>query len=110
MELITINVSINRKRDSDEEEITLVFDESVKLPDIILSKESINDLKYFFDKVFEYIVRHKKMIEFNLVDKEADLFREVAEDILAQMNAEIKQSESDFEEFLSLVDTYEGGE
>lgn len=101
MELTKIMVSINRKTESDPKEVSLSFDGV--LPEIILSDEATNDLKFFFNTIFDCIIAKQKIIEFELQDSKQDLFQEIAEDIIDQLNSEIKQSEDNFEEFLALM-------
>ena len=104
MESIKIKVSLNRELDSDPKKVSLLFDSSSLLPEIILSDDTTNDLKNFFNSRFNYIINNKKIIEFQLDDGGTDIFKEVADDIITQLNAEIKLSENNFIEFLELID------
>ncbi|EHM3039068.1 MULTISPECIES: hypothetical protein [Enterococcus] len=104
MESIKIKVSLNRELDSDPKKVSLLFDSSSLLPEIILSDDTTNDLKNFFNSIFNYIINNKKIIEFQLDDGGTDIFKEVADDIITQLNAEIKLSENNFIEFLELID------
>lgn len=52
--------------------------------------------------IFDYIIEYEKMIEFKLIDATNDMFKEVAEDIITQLNSELKQSEENFKEFVKL--------
>lgn len=104
MESIKIKVSLNRELDSDPKKVSLHFDSSSLLPEIILSDDTTNDLKNFFNSIFNYIINNKKIIEFQLDDGGTDIFKEVADDIITQLNAEIKLSENNFIEFLELID------
>ncbi|KXT79969.1 hypothetical protein [Streptococcus oralis] len=69
---------------------------------INLESEDITDLKDFFDKIFDYVIRTGKLIEFQL-DNYTDktLFQVVAEDLVKQVNAEIKDSAKNFEEIIA---------
>ncbi|PHL20596.1 hypothetical protein [Enterococcus faecium] len=104
MESIKIKVSLNRELDSDPKKVSLLFDSSSLLPEIILSDDTTNDLKNFFNSIFNYIINNKKIIEFQLDDGGTDIFKEVADDIITQLNAEMKLSENNFIEFLELID------
>ncbi len=104
MESVKIQVSLNRQLDSDPKKVSLLFDSSSSLPEIILSDDTTNDLKDFFNSIFNYIINNKKIIEFQLDDNGTDIFKEVADDIITQLNAEIKLSENNFTEFLELID------
>lgn len=64
---------------------------------INLENSNSLDLKDFFDKIFEYVVRNEKILEFeleSLTDK--TLFYNVANDLIKQVNSEIKDSEQNF--------------
>lgn len=100
MELLTLEVTIERKFDT--EEIFLHFDNDANFPKIVLSEQTTNDLRVFFNMIFDYIIEYEKMIEFKLIDATNDMFKEVAEDIITQLNSELKQSEENFKEFVKL--------
>ncbi|EIE5835689.1 hypothetical protein LDQ30_002962 [Listeria monocytogenes] len=102
MELLVIEVSIDRNFGTEPKEVALSFDESLQFPRIILSEQATNDLKDFFNTIFDCIIENEKMIEFKLCDEKSDMFKEVAEDIVTQLNSELKQSEENFEEFIEL--------
>ncbi len=69
---------------------------------INLESEEITDLKDFFDKIFDYIIETKKLIEFQLEDHtDKALFQVVAEDLIKQVNDEIKDSATNFEEIIA---------
>ena len=92
LEEIQIDVSIVREKDDVKVELILEeIDSKVEL-----TNTSTEDIKSLFDSVYEYIVSNKKMIQFFLNDSSQDLFYEVANDIIVQLNSEIKQSENDF--------------
>ena len=92
LEEIQIDVSIVREKDDVKVELILEeIDSKVEL-----TNSSTEDIKPLFDSVYEYIVSNKKMIQFFLNDSSQDLFYEVANDIIVQLNSEIKQSENDF--------------
>ncbi|WP_188002292.1 hypothetical protein [Listeria monocytogenes] len=46
---------------------------------------------------------NEEMIEFQLHDNGTDMFKEVADDIINQLNSEIRLSEENFNEFLELM-------
>lgn len=69
---------------------------------INLESEEITDLKEFFDKIFDYIVENERLIEFKLENRtDKQLFQSVAEDLIKQINAEIKDSAKNFEEIIA---------
>lgn len=92
LEEVQVDVSIVRENDDSKVELFLKeIDSKVEL-----TNSSTEDIKSLFDSIYEYIVNNKKMIQFNLNDSSQDLFYEVANDIIVQLNSEIKQSENDF--------------
>lgn len=97
MEFSNSKITILRKDD----EVALVFNDLGNLS-VNLSDNEVEDVKELFNKVFEYIVSNEQLIKFVLQDGEEDLFHEVAEDIVLQLNAEIKQSEDNFEKIVEL--------
>lgn len=102
MELLTIKTTINRNISAEPQEISLSFEQDFKLPKIILSETETTDLQAFFNAIFDYILMYEKLLQFELSDTTKDLFNEVAEDIIMQLNSEISQSEQNFEEFIQL--------
>ncbi|TNU82528.1 hypothetical protein [Lactococcus cremoris] len=92
LEEVQVDVSIVREKDDAKVELFLrEIDSKVEL-----TNSSTEDIKSLFDSIYEYIVNNKKMLQFNLNDSSQDLFYEVANDIIVQLNSEIKQSENDF--------------
>jgi hypothetical protein len=89
-------------RDDDNNTAELVITE-LEDASIKLANESVDDIKILFEKIFVYIVKEKKLINFQLEDQHSkDLFQEVADDIVSQLNSEINQSETDFIKILNL--------
>ncbi|MBC1910664.1 hypothetical protein HCA53_12940 [Listeria innocua] len=103
MESVKVSVSLNRELGSEPPKVSLIFEDSYSFPEIILSDEATNDLKNFFDAIFNYIINNEEMIEFQLNDNGTDMFKEVADDIINQLNSEIRLSEENFNEFLELM-------
>ena len=69
---------------------------------INLENEDITDLKDFFDKIFDYIVENERLVDFKLENHtDKQLFQSVAEDLIKQINAEIKDSAKNFEEIIA---------
>lgn len=99
-----LKVSIKRgDADAGDESVIMQFPD-LKI-DVALSDSSVEDIKSLFDEVFEYVVGKKSIIEFELEDRENDLFNHVSQDIIDQVNAEIKDSESDFIKIWELVES-----
>ena len=78
----------------EEEQVSLIFNELRELK-INLSDSSVEDIKNLFNSIFDTIVDEKELISLELKDEKNDLFHEVAEDIIDQLNSEIEQSKSD---------------
>lgn len=83
--------------------------ETVKflIPDLENSSVSITDsntqdIENLFNLIFQEVIKRKKLIEFELDDSNNDLFNEVANDIVLQINSEIKNAESDFKKIIEL--------
>ena len=95
MEFNNLKITISRSDDK----VELVFNELDNLS-VNLSDSGVEDVKQLFDKVFDYIIADEKLIQFTLEDNDEDLFHEVSKDIIVQLNAEIKQSEENFEKIL----------
>ncbi len=110
---ITINkikVQINRgDPDTGDDSVLLIFPGLDNL-EVALSDSTVEDIKSLFDSVFEYISTHKALIEFELDDEENDLFNHVSQDVIDQLNAEIKESEEDFVRIWELTSSDEAQE
>lgn len=85
----------------EEEKVSLVFKELQTL-EINLSDSSVEDIKNLFNSIFDNIVEKKELIILELIDEKKDLFHEVAEDILNQLNSEIQQSKLDLIKIIDL--------
>lgn len=97
MEFENIKLKIHRK-----DELVQLIDETGKFQ-IDLSGEDTSDLKNFFDNLFNEIIRSRKLICFELEDKkDGDLIDNVSNDLIEQLNAEIRESEKNFEEIIKL--------
>ena len=97
MEFSNSKITILRNNDK----VELVFNDLGDLS-VNLSNSEVEDVKQLFDKVFDYIVLNEKLIQFTLVDEQEVLFHEVAKDVIDQLNAEIKQSEENFDKIIVL--------
>ncbi|WIK67064.1 hypothetical protein [Globicatella sanguinis] len=90
-EILTIN-----------EEVFLKSDEKL-LFSVNLSSSDTNDIKQFFDNIFDYVVSNEKLIEFNLINmRETDLYTNVAQSLINQINSEIKISARNFEALIRI--------
>ena len=85
----------------EEEQVSLIFNELRELK-INLSDTSVEDIKNLFNSIFDTIVDEKELISLELKDEKNDLFHEVAEDIIDQLNSEIEQSKSDLIKIIDL--------
>ena len=55
--------------------------------------------------IFEYIVENGKLIKFTLEPSEEELFQNVSRDLIEQVNAEIRDSEDNFNQILELKES-----
>ena len=85
----------------EEEQVSLIFNELRELK-INLSDSSVEDIKNLFNSIFDTIVDEKELISLELKNEKNDLFHEVAEDIIDQLNSEIEQSKSDLIKIIDL--------
>lgn len=85
----------------EEEQVSLIFNELRELK-INLSDSSVEDIKNLFNSIFDTIVDEKELISLELKDEKNDLFHEVAEDIIDQLNSEIEQSKPDLIKIIDL--------
>lgn len=103
MEYKEIITTITREeKDSGTEEIKIIFNDLEKF-EINLSENNVEDLKKFFDIIFDYIVEEKKLIKFTLEDEKQDLYNEIVLDVLEQINNEISASKENFEKIFDLL-------
>lgn len=93
-----VKVEIFREKDK---KASLIFKELENL-EINLSDSSVDDIKNLFNSIFDNIVEEEELIVLELIDEESDLFHEVAEDIINQLNSEIQQSKSDLIKIIDL--------
>lgn len=99
METIVMKFKVDRNENN----------ETVKflIPDLENSSVNITDsntqdIENLFNLIFQEVIKSKKLIEFELDDSNNDLFNEVANDIVIQINSEIKNAESDFTKIIEL--------
>lgn len=85
----------------EEQKVRLVF-KDLQNVEVNLSDSSVEDIKNLFNSIFDIIVEGEELITLELVDEKSDLFHEVAEDILNQLNSEIQQSKSDLAKIIDL--------
>lgn len=84
---------------SEEGKLTLKSDDLICI--INLEEYQADDLKVFFDKIFEYIVSNEILIKFELEpSEEKELFINVSKDLVEQINAEIRDSEDNFNKII----------
>lgn len=67
-----------------------------------ITDSNTQDIENLFNLIFQEVIKSKKLIEFELDDSNNDLFNEVANDIVIQINSEIKNAESDFKKIIEL--------
>lgn len=103
--VITMNVNIEENKEGESKTVYFVVEELDSLK-INLSDSNVEDIKDFFDRVFEYILLNKNLIEFKLEYERSNLFIEVANDIVEYLNEEIIQSKNNFIKIIELENQY----
>ena len=70
-----------------------------------LTDSKVEDIKTLFDNIFDTIIQDKKYLIFKLDDDEkTDLYHDVAEQIIDQINSEIDQSKNNINRIWRLTD------
>ncbi|ALX47777.1 hypothetical protein [Lentibacillus amyloliquefaciens] len=103
LETVTMVVNIEEVEDQGNEVVNFFIVEDLDGIKINLSDSDVNDIKSFYDEVFEYIISEQKLVEFQLVYEKNNLFFEVASDIIEHLNDEIKQSKDNFKKIIRLT-------
>ena len=98
METVIMELKINRN----DEIVTFSIPELNNI-EIVITDNNTSDIENLFNCILEKIIETNNIIEFKLVDEIGDLFKEVAEDIVSQLNSEIKNSENDFKKIIELA-------
>lgn len=98
MEYRDIKVEIERG----DEQVAIVIQEWGQLK-IILTNDSVDDIEIWFNTIFDKIVEERESVKFVLKDNNNDLYHEVVDDIISQINSEIKQSENDFDKIIEIT-------
>lgn len=99
-----LNVKIMGDRSNTKNPIVKLTFGELDEAEIVLTDSKIDDIKDIFNKLFDYIMTNKCLVELKLKDDQNDLYHEVAADIIQQLNSEISQSSSNFEKLWQLDD------
>ncbi len=99
-----LNVKITGDRNNTEDPIVKLTFEELDKTEIVLTDSTVDDIKDIFNKLFDYIMTNKELVELKLEDDQNDLYHEVAADIIQQLNSEISQSSGNFEKLWQLDD------
>ncbi|GEM_PF-2676693 len=97
-----LNVKIMGDRNNTENPIVKLTFEKLDEAEIVLTDSKVDDIKDIFNKLFDYIMTNKELVELKLEDDQSDLYHEVATDIIQQLNSEIQQSSGNFEKLWQL--------
>ncbi len=100
LEKVDMEVKIEELTDDEGKKIVNFVVEDLDSAIIELSNSSVDEVKDFFDKIYEYIISKEQLIVFNLINTESNLFIEVATDLVERLNSEIEQSEENFVELI----------
>lgn len=99
MESIIMKFKVDR---SESNETVKFLIPDLENSSVNITDSNTKDIENLFNLIFQEVIKSKKLIEFELDDSSNDLFNEVANDIVMQINSEIKNAESDFEKIIEL--------
>lgn len=99
MESIIMKFKVDR---SENNETVKFLIPDLENSSVNITDSNTQDIENLFNLIFQEVIKRKKLIEFELDDLNNDLFNEVANDIVMQINSEIKNSESDFAKIIEL--------
>lgn len=100
MESIMMKFKVNR---SENNETVKFLIPDLENSSVNITDSNTQDIENLFNLIFQEVIKRKKLIEFELDDSSNnDLFNEVANDIVLQINSEIKNAESDFKKIIEL--------
>lgn len=99
MESIIMKFKVDR---SENNETVKFLIPDLENSSVNITDSNTQDIENLFNLIFQEVIKRKKLIEFELDDSNNDLFNEVANDIVIQINSEIKNAESDFKKIIEL--------
>lgn len=99
MESVTMKFKVNR---SENNEIVKFLIPDLENSSVNITESNTEDIEKLFNLIFREVIKRKKLIKFKLDDSNNDLFNEVANDIVMQINSEIKNAEADFQKIIEL--------
>ncbi|EFM64666.1 hypothetical protein HMPREF0634_0684 [Peptostreptococcus stomatis DSM 17678] len=99
MESIIMKFEVDR---SENNETVKFLIPDLENSSVNITDSNTQDIENLFNLIFQEVIKRKKLIEFELDDSNNDLFNEVANDIVIQINSEIKNAESDFKKIIEL--------
>ena len=97
MESIIMKFKVDR---SENNETVKFLIPDLENSSVNITDSNTQDIENLFNLIFPKVIKRKKLIEFELDDLNNDLFNEVANDIVIQINSEIKNAESDFKKII----------
>ena len=99
-----LEVKIMGDRNNTENPVIKLIFKELDEAEIVLTDSKVDDIKDIFNKLFDYIMTNKELVELKLEDDQSDLYHEVAADIIQQLNSEIQQSSDNFNRLWQLDD------
>lgn len=99
MESIKMKFKVDRSENNETVNFLIPDLENIS---VNITDNDTQDIENLFNLIFQEIIQRQKLIEFELDDPNNDLFNEVANDIVIQINSEIKNAESDFKKIIEL--------
>ena|SRR5699024_1477006 len=103
MKLDTVTMAVDIEEVGDHENRTVNFVvRDLGDTKIELSNSNVDDIKNFYDIIFEFIILEETLINFSIDSDRSNLYFDVARDIIEHLNNEIKQSEDNFVKLIEL--------
>ncbi|MFC3417900.1 hypothetical protein ACFOLA_08930 [Salinicoccus hispanicus] len=100
LDKVEMKIKIEEFKNERSEKVVNLIVEDLDSATVDLSNSSVDEVKELFDSIYEYIISNEKLIVFDLINTDNNLFVEVAKDLVEHLNHEIEQSE---ENFLQLI-------
>lgn len=102
LEKVEMKVKVEEFEDEKAGKVVNLTVEDLDSAKVDLSSSSVDEVKELFDNIYEYIISQEKLIVFDLINTESNLFVEVATDLVEHLNHEIEQSEENFSNLIRI--------
>lgn len=102
LDKVEMKVKVEEFEDERAGKVVNLTVEDLDSAKVDLSSSSVDEVKELFDNIYEYIISQEKLIVFDLINTENNLFVEVATDLVEHLNHEIEQSEENFSNLIRI--------